>query len=112
MKLPQRQFTPDTPFESSIGVSSAEVGAETVVCDALRDHCYRLNRSAAQIWRLVAGGTRFKDVAQELVREYALEEEPAFEEAEAFLASLIDLGLAATSSTVGTKAQEGGASKK
>jgi hypothetical protein len=86
-------FMADTKFEARIGVESAETDDETLIADTLAQRYFRTNKSGAFLWRLAGAGATLASIVAALAEAYELDERQAAEEAERFLATLVQIGV-------------------
>ena len=86
-------FQPQTLFEALLGVKSIEIDHEVVISDFLQDKHFRLNGTAAFIWRMVLRTASFEEIVKEFACTFRLPREKGEEVTAAFLLDMIDKGL-------------------
>ncbi len=69
---------PDTAAEAAAATSDAwsvhELGDELIVFDPRTDTTYRLNLTAARVWRLAMAGLKPAEIAERLRREFDVDD--------------------------------------
>jgi hypothetical protein len=63
-------------------LSVEEFGGELVLSDPRNGHVYRLNQTAAEIWRQCDGRKSTAEIAEHLMRNYEVESETALDHVE------------------------------
>lgn len=90
-------FSPDSVFETPLGVRSIELDDQTVLFDVLRDRTLRLNSTASTIWKMLQARPTFEEITEELANKYGIDAEDASLAADEFINELLKMGLIAGS---------------
>lgn len=79
------------------GVSSRQIGPETILLDFESSNYLRLNETGTLLYRLLGEGRQRDDLVTAMLEEYDVDAETATADVDAFLAELGGSGLLETS---------------
>src|SRR4051794_10962610 len=103
----ERPLEPNVLVQATMGMRGLSVDDDLILIDLLSDRSFRLNATGRQIWLLLEERRTVGDIAAALERDYRLDPQEAEEVATAYIAQLVDLGVAATEGSLTQREEEG-----